>query len=379
MSTNLVHSAWQAWIEQFAGNARVTFRRRFADMAMALWQSKSVHLSKAALEVEGTATVASQARRFMRFLDSPSVVVEAIYVRVVCWWLTWLLNTQQELVLIVDGTRVTTRHQLLLVGVDFKRRVIPLAWAWRTLPRGHCSAAMQIALFTRVYQMLAPAQWARATRIVVVGDSEFGPVEVMQHVHETYDWHYVLRQKSNNQVQAADAERWQPFENLVTQAGSKRWLPAAQLTRKHCFTTNLLAFWGKGEKECWLLATSLPSSSETLACYRLRMHIEGFFGDLKGNGFQLEHSRLHHVHRLNFLTLVVCLLYIWSIRSGLFVELSGNRRMVDRNDRRDLSYFRLGWSAIKNRLTNNKPILVLLCPDEIHEQARPAILKLSGS
>ena len=40
------------------------------------------------------------------------------------------------------------------------------------------------------------------------------------------------------------------------------------------------------------------------------------FGDMKGHGFDLEHSRLRHFLRLSRLTLAVCLLYVWLVATG---------------------------------------------------------------
>ena len=46
------------------------------------------------------------------------------------------------------------------------------------------------------------------------------------------------------------------------------------------------------------------------------MWIEEMFGDMKGHGYDLEHSRLRHFLRLSRLTLVECLLYVWLVATG---------------------------------------------------------------
>ena len=65
------------------------------------------------------------------------------------------------------------------------------------------------------------------------------------------------------------------------------------------------------------------------------MWIEETFGDMKGNGFDLESTHLRHFQRLSRLTLAVVLLYVWLVAFGSQVIKSSRRYLVDRRDRRD--------------------------------------------
>jgi hypothetical protein len=90
------------------------------------------------------------------------------------------------------------------------------------------------------------------------------------------------------------------------------------------------------------------------------MWIEETFGDLKRNGFDLESTHLRNFLRLSRLTLAVVLLYVWLVALGSKVIKSGQRRLVDRNDRRDFSIFRLGRNMIKRQLSNEEPLSIAL-------------------
>jgi hypothetical protein len=59
------------------------------------------------------------------------------------------------------------------------------------------------------------------------------------------------------------------------------------------------------------------------------MWIEETFGDLKGNGFDLESTHLRHILRLSRLTLAVVLLYVWLLAFGSHVIKSGQRHLLD--------------------------------------------------
>jgi hypothetical protein len=96
--------------------------------------------------------------------------------------------------------------------------------------------------------------------------------------------------------------------------------------------------------------------------YRRRMWIEEMFGDLKGNGFDLESTHLRHFARLSRLTLAVALLYVWLVSTGARTIKNGQRHWVDRKDRRDLSIFRIGLRWIERRLTNGLSFHIPMCP-----------------
>ena len=134
------------------------------------------------------------------------------------------------------------------------------------------------------------------------------------------------------------------------------------MTQKYAYPTRFLALWQKGESEPWLLATNLAVEKDTRKLYSLRMWIEEMFADFKGHGFDLEASRLDHFLRLSRLTLAVALLYIWIVTFGSQTIKNGNRRLVDRSDRRDLSIFRIGLDMLERCLANHEPFSIRTSP-----------------
>jgi len=89
--------------------------------------------------------------------------------------------------------------------------------------------------------------------------------------------------------------------------------------------------------------------------------IEEMFGDLKKHGFDLESTRLQNFLRLSRLTLVVVWLYVWLISTGTKMVHRGLRHLVDRNDRRDLSIFQIGFRSIQRSLNNASSFNISLC------------------
>jgi len=356
MSVNHLYHTWLKRIKQLCPQERITRLRNLAWLIVGFYQSKSVHLTKIALKIPGDANLLSTVRRLSRFLDNPAVRVREWYEPIARDLFQSVANTVGEVRLIADGTRVGFGHQLLMIAVAYRRRALPIAWTWVRTAKGHSSAAKQRALLAYV-QRLIPAH----TPVLLVGDSEFGAVEVIRQL-ETWGWGYVLRQKANHQVKFADEERWQRFGDVIQKPGQSICLGCGLLTLKHAHPTHLLAHWKRGEKEPWLLATNLASRRATLRAYRRRMWIEEMFGDLKGNGFDLGSTHLRHSLRLSRLTLAVVLLYVWLVSMGSKAIKDGRRHLVDRAERRDLSIFQIGLRSVERRLTNALSVSIRLCP-----------------
>lgn len=357
MPINHLYATLHQHLKQLRPHERCTRLRNWAWLLTGLFTSRSVHLSKIANTMSTRATLPSATRRLSRLLCNPAVRVRAWQEPLARRLLQQAAVNPGGIRLVLDGSKIGRSHQLLMVALCYRRRALPIAWTWVRSTRGHSSALKQRALLSYVRQMV-PSQAA----VVVVGDSEFGAVEVLRQL-ESWGWHYVLRQKSSHLVLVNTmtdtmtdtiAPQWQPLGRLLQRAGQRRWLEHVPLTQLHAHPTNLLLHWQKGEKEPWLLATNLPDERTARAAYCRRMWIEEMFGDFKKHGFDLESTHLCHVSRLSRLTLAVSMLYLWLIAYGAQIIKRGQRRLVDRNDRRDYSLFRLGCNMLERALAHRQ-------------------------
>lgn len=319
-------------------------------LIVGLYRAMHVHLSAIVRKWPLSAKNPSLWRRLERFLANPAVRVRDWYAPVARQWLQAAAASLGEIRLIVDGTKVGFGHQLLIVCLAFRRRAVPLAWTWIPYRRGHSAARQQLALLAYVRRLLP-----RRIRVLLVGDSEFGSVAVIRQLRR-WRWGYVLRQKGRTLVRRKGSRPWQPFADLVACPGHSVWWPQAFLTAQWRAPTALWAYWAAGEKTPWLLATNLPEPRAVRQAYKRRMWIDELFGDLKGHGWDLEATHLRHFMRLSRLTLAVCLLYVWLLQVGQTVIRRGQRHLVDRHDRRDLSLPRIGRDRIDKWLILSQPI-----------------------
>lgn len=336
-------------IQHIVPTGHVYRERNLAWFMTGVFHSRSVHTSRVANKIPGLAHRESRTRRLSRFLDNGAVRVRAWYQPTANRLLTEAAQTG-VIRLIIDGTKVAHNHQLLMVSLAHRRRSLPIVWTWVRSAKGHSSARKQMALLQYVHDLI-PA----GVTVVVTGDSEFTPLQALL---DRWGWFYALRQKGSHLLRQDSQDAWRRVDSLVNKPGERVWLADVQLTQQHHHPCHFLAYWRRGEAVPWLLATNLPSARLTIQHYNKRAWTEEMFGDFKGNGFDLEASCLQHFLRLSRLTLVVALLYVWLFAFGTAVIKRGDRPLVDRTDRRDLSVFRIGFDMLERCLINNLPISI---------------------
>ena len=180
MSITNLYNTWMPKIKQMLPGERITRIRVLAWLLAGIFESKSVHLSKVASKIPGKATLVSVTRRLDRFLESPAFRVRDWYEPIAKRLLAQ--RAGQEYRLLVDGSKVGFGHQFLVIALAYRRRAIPLVWMWVRSSRGHSTSGRQLALLNYIYKLL-PAD----AKVVVLGDSEFGAIEVLKQLTASID------------------------------------------------------------------------------------------------------------------------------------------------------------------------------------------------
>ena len=356
LSNSDLYSMWRKRLTQLAPDDCESRLTNMLLLVVGLFKAENIHLSKVARKLPVRAKKLSLDKRLRRFLSNPAVRVREWY-RTVAEGLIQAAASGGEVHLLIDCSKVGAGHQLLMIGIAYRRRALPLAWTWVRSHRGHSTNHKQIALLSYVQSMIP-----EGVKVSLVGDCEFRGTLLMEYL-DFWKWTYALRQPRQHLVMTFATSIWQRIDNLGLKPGMKMWFGRVVLTRACAYPTNLVLYWARGYTEPWYLATNLPSPHAAIVLYRRRMWIEEMFGDMKGHGFDLEMTRLHHFLRLSRLTLAVCLLYLWLVATGEHVIATNQTDDVDRTDRRDLSIFRIGWDFIERRLALDDPIPIVFIPN----------------
>jgi len=348
---------YRIWRERLAQLTPDNCRSRLVNMMLlvvGLYKAESVHLSKVARKLPLRAKKLSLDKRLRRFLNNPGVRVREWY-RPVAVALLKAASSAGQVHLIIDSSKVGFGHQLLMVGIAYRRRALPLAWTWVHHSSGHSTATKPSALLSYIHALIP-----QGIQVSIVGDSEFGSIDLLRQL-DAWKWDYALRQRGMKRFLPYGMLTLYRLDRQKLQPGDKWWLGRVQLTYQF-YITNLVLYRARGEPEPWYLATSLPSPHGAIQLYRRRMWLEEMFGDMKGHGFDLEAAYLRHFLRLSRLTLAVCLVYLWLTATGEHVIVTNQAHEVDRTDRRDLSVFRIGCDFIERRLVLGDPIPITFTP-----------------
>jgi hypothetical protein len=343
-----------AQIGKWLPDERITRVRNLALFLTGLYLSRKVHLPLIVRKWPTPGKVPSLVNRLRRFLDNPRVCVRNYYQPVA----ESLVGTfrGQQIRLILDTTKLGFYYRLMTVSIAYRKRALPLAWSVHRGKKGWVAVEKQIALLRWVAQLIP-----EGSETWVIGDCEFQHVPLISWV-KGRGWHYVLRQQAKIKV-------WQPGKAQIKLAafnlkeGETRYLGWVYLTQEHHYgPVSMVLHWEAGEDEPWYLATDQAATWRTIRTYKVRMWIEEMHGDMKGHGFDLEATHLQSLDRLSRLVLGVCLVYVWLIALGSWVVKNGRRHLVDRKDRRDKSYFRIGWDWLERCLAQGQSLRLRFVP-----------------
>lgn len=341
-------------IQQWVPEARVTQQRNLALLITGLVTAQAIHLSYIVSNWHLRGRLVSLTNRLRRFLANEGVDVWYWYQPLAAQLLAQLAH--HPLWLVIDSTKVGRNHRVLLIGVAYRRRTLPLVWSVHRGRRGQTGHQAQIALLQRLVPLIPPG-----AEVWVLGDTEFESIHLLRWLRRRF-WHFVIRQRGSIKV-SSDGQTWSNINTFPLAEGQTHVVGWVRLTEK--FNVGwfwLVLHWAPGEDQPWYLVSDCSDSTFLLKRYRRRMWIEELYGDLKGHGFDLEATHLLHADRISRLLLGVCIAFVWFLCLGSWVVKRGFRHLVDRKSRRDKSYFRIGWDWLRRCCRLNQPLKLHFCP-----------------
>ena len=92
------------------------------------------------------------------------------------------------LVLVMDGSQAGGSCMVLMVGVLYKKRALPIAWLVYKGKKGHTTAQRHIQVLEKDLTLL-PA----GCEVVLLGDADYDTTEMIIWVQENTNWSYILR------------------------------------------------------------------------------------------------------------------------------------------------------------------------------------------
>jgi hypothetical protein len=285
---------------------RKTQREALALLVATMLEARTANLMTLAAFLPRNAARADMRYQWIaRFIDNHRVDCDAVmepFARAVLA----TAAASGRVVLIMDQTKASERHQVLMLAVRFGERALPLAWR---------VAATQGAIgFTEQKTRLdAVTPWLPSGAEICLMADRFDGTSDLIKLANTKGWSDRLRLKAN--LRAVVAGR---STTLAQHAGrSGCYLSNVELTHRRV-VTNIDIIRDPGHAEPWLIAMSEKPGYLTTLDYSARWGIEPMFADFKSRGFGLEQSQLRSPDRLARRLLVMSLALHVAVSTGLW-------------------------------------------------------------
>jgi hypothetical protein len=241
-----------------------------------------------------------------RLLGNPLVISDEIMEPFAREVLEQAIGENKPIVLIMDQSKLSDRHQVLMLAVRYGERALPLAWRVEAT-EGAIGFATQKALLEAV------APWVPAGATVrLMGDRFYGTADLIGWCQER-DWGYRLRLKGNLVV----SDRTGKTTTGACAEEKLFYLEDVDLTGKRA-RTHIGIIHDPGHAEPWIIALSEPPNYLRTLEYGQRWGIEPMFSDFKSRGFGVEDTQIRYADRLDRLLLVMALALYWAVSTGLW-------------------------------------------------------------
>lgn len=330
---------------------RVTNRKQLRNwvwIIVGILLSESIALSQIATMIPLPVSAEARVTMIRRWLNNRKIDVWAFYEPILAAALQGWRAVNAEVML--DGVSVFgDRMQIFRLSLRHGNRAIPLGWTV-IAGKGLTQVEKVEPMLRRVALFLQP----RVKRVIFSADRGFRGCEWPQLCLQV-GWHYDIRVAHNTYVTFSDGRRC-PINQLPVKPGTRRYFQQVQLTQDQQLLTNLSVTWTEGDAknqpELLAVISDRKACRTRLLEYGERMDIEQSFRDDKSAGFDMAHTRLLHVERLERLLLALAIATLWCHELGEFVLTSPDsvRRAIDPGHTRQLSLFQLGLRWLKRCL-----------------------------
>jgi hypothetical protein len=312
-----------------------------AMMIAGIVTGRNAQLSAISAEIDVPAKEKSVEMRLRRWVKHSQIDAEVVYVPFARQILEALVPL--GLVLVMDGSQAGRGCMVLMVGVLYKKRALPIAWLVYKGKKGHTTAQRHIQALEKVLPLL-PA----GCEVVLLGDAEYDTTEMIVWVEKHPTWSYVLR--TSPQIYVFEGQNSQPIGGYPLTKGQVFQRSQVGFTQSAGVSLNLVGWWSSRYEDPLYLVTNLSNGYQACKYYRRRFQIETFFSDQKSRGFHIHKSHLSDPLRLSRMLIAACLAYLWMVCQGLWVIAEKKTGLIDRTDRIDKSLFRLGLDWIRYAL-----------------------------
>lgn len=329
-----------------------------AGFSLGVMLSEKCHLARVAETLSEWGKADTVERRLQRWLDNERLVIADCQAR----WMQWVLQTAvkpgERVYLLVDETHLSDNLSTMVVGLAYQQRCIGLGWCSYRPDAWPCGQVALIqGLLARVKAVLDPT-----LEVIVEADRGIGTSPELVQAVVALGWSYLFRVQGHTHFRAADQAECE-IQQLTTRGGPS-FQGSGQVFKKAGWVAcQVRVIWDGTYDEPWSLISDRPDL--TGREYGCRNWQEQSFRDLKGGGWQWDHSHVWQPDHADRLLLVLWLAYALTLSFGWCAYRDPVlRAQATRGTRIRFSLFRLGlrvWAALR-RLADPTRFLIYLVP-----------------
>lgn len=312
------------------------FRENVQVFSRAVVRAQSSQVRKLAGAAGGKAD--SQRRRLQRFIKQP----QPMSAFVAAWTRSVVTAAKaREVVLVVDETKLKAALGVMVVGMVYEGRCIPLAW--RVYRANSTSAYPPEGQVEVVLTLLRQVKAGLPTgkRVRVLADRGIGTSPALMRGVMALGWTFLFRVTRQSKLVLPSGEAV-TFYDQVNAAGQTYHASGLVFKKRGRVPAHVRVLWGKHAQDRWALVTNDPSLTGWE--YAQRMWIEEAFRDLKSHGWQVEQASLSDPARMTSLWIFLVVAYGWMLLLGAAVAAQGRTAALKRKP--DGSYVRR-WSLFR--------------------------------
>jgi hypothetical protein len=276
-------------------------------------------------------------------------------------WVKWVSQffSLEELVILVDETKLSVHLNVLVVGLAYRQRCIPLVWACYRGALGEARLTM-IASLLQVVKASLPAH----ARPLVEMDRGLGTSPRLLRQIEQLNWRYLVRVQGITRLRTFRGKQ-HTLRDLVKRG--ETWSGMGYVFKKNgAIRAYVHVLWGWNQPDMWCLVTN--DQALAVRAYAVRNWQEQSFRDLKSDGFHWQRSQVFEPRHAERLLLVLTLAYtrLLAFGSHCAPDRAAVYLRVSRRTRPARSLFSAGLRYWWDCLVHHLPTLsgLFLVPDK---------------
>lgn len=320
---------------------------------------QSCHLNALGSGIQNDIDDASRETAAKRFVGNKYTDYKLHYLPYLSQLLVTLIanaSLEHGISLAIDGSQMGTGHVALMLSVVYKKRSIPLFWVIKKGKKGHFPTEMHIELVEKAAAILKPLM-PKNMPITLLGDGEFGSVDLQKLCRKVLNWQYVFR-IANDTILHENDDFFLPKSLEIPKDETFVFIPGVDFEKEKYPDVHFLNWHDKAVYDDPIfLISSYDDPFDIIFYYKQRFAIETLFKDLKSRGFNLHKNRLTKPFALFNLILIAalgyCLIFVFG-QNNVDNKLKSKVLRIHKIDKSEISIFSYGLKLLKYLIEYNR-------------------------